>query len=92
MTEGLHWMCDDITGQHILRKVTDTSSTVICGLHPKPTYEYIEYLGMEFFEDKDMFLDWYNQENWWYGGTAPCDVSKQEAVDRMIRMIHGVYI
>jgi len=85
-------MGDELTHTYLLRKATEHSSKVICGLRPKATNAYLEYLGMLFFEDNDSFIDWYNTKNYWYDGQAPCDLSKEEAVGRMIRMIHGVYI
>jgi len=89
---GYEWFGDEIIGQYTLRKITDTSSTVICVFRPKPTYEYLEYLGIVFFKDKNLFLEWYNTPNWWYAETAPCDVTMKEAIDRMIRMVIGLYI
>lgn len=68
------------------------SMSATCGMHPKPTMSYLKYLGMELFSNEKDFKDWYYHKNYWYGDTSPSEVNMQEAIDRLLRAIHGVYI
>jgi hypothetical protein len=80
---------DDKLGNFSLR---NDKGFYVCGMHPKPSKKYLLFLGIDFFGDEKKFNIWYNKKNFWYGDTAPSEVTLREAIDRILKAIHGVYI
>lgn len=84
------WHSDKSLGRYSLED--DKTHRILYAFHPKPTDEYVKYLGITVFGDEKIFNEWFEEKNFWYGKTAPKELTNREVVLRLMRTIHNIYI
>ena len=82
------WHEDKLVGRYSL----ESDNKIMCVFHPKPTNEYVKYLGITAFGNEKSFNQWFEEINFWYGNIAPKELSNKEVVTRLMQMIYGIYI
>jgi hypothetical protein len=82
------WHEDKLVGSFSLER---HNHRLICAIHPKPTDEYVKWLGISVFGDEN-FNRWFKETNFWHGDVAPKELTNKEVIAWLMEIIHGTYI